>query len=112
MINQISDFVAKIRIQTPGLNEGEVGNRIENDVGIEDGAVGGTDNGVKDDRAREVAGKMIIDAERFRAAVKKPPGTLNNVIFENNEVNSHDMNLMGQNEIINHPHQQMQVVAR
>ena len=85
-INQITDFVERIRIETAGRQgEGESVNEVVNrspipgtsGVGrIKVSTPGGRDGNSSQDQARAIADEMILDAEQYHAAIEKPAGRL------------------------------------
>ena len=109
LINQISDFVAKMRIQSTS-EHAERGDGRSNDGAM--GAVGGVlqeENAVE--QARDVVDRMIIDAEKFHAAIEKPSGTLPlpNLIASHHNAIANDQVAIN-NEIVPVSHDQSNLI--
>ena len=87
MIEKISDFVERIRLDNAKRPEMEAG---EFSGGAAGGAIPPAPNaGISSfDQARNVADNMIVEAEKYRATIEKPPG---NQIFDQSQCHSQGM---------------------
>ena len=76
-INQISDFVERIRIDTQ--HNDSLNDRLDDEPGSSKGGrdIQRTNVMSSQDQVQAIADKMIIDAEQYRASIDKPAGRSN-----------------------------------
>ena len=102
-VNKISDFVARMKLESSPM-----GGRTDNvkaqpqtmapsQTLNEPSVIGDSANG--DQAARDVAGQMILNAEKFRATVQKPSGMIGDGINAMQGVNLNILNENRNNEI-------------